>query len=417
MSFGKIESALLALMEGKVETSVVSPGAAPDGYAAYEPGTKVVIDANGHPDHGTETEIVSQAGSGIGGSEVPCYTCKGIDGPVGHNELKLVANEDTQESVVENLESKDSSLNENSKEEKEEPEETEEQPEGKESADQVDQEPAVTVDNPIDPTLDPSETSAELPADEEDNEGKKEVKESTEDTLSEEFQKQAEAIFEAKVEEKAAALMESFIAETEKKYEEKLNESVQLIENKLFDKINEYFGVLSEQWMKDNELALEASIKSDLTESFIHGMKQLFESHYVDLPVEKFDIVNSLEEQLAKSRDELTSTQSLLEETTRQLNKAHRDIIMENATKGMTEIDSSKFRSLMEDFEFESNSGFEKRVESIKESFFGGKQASASISDKLEISTETLVEEKNPVDGNKSPVSVYSEYIRKTAKK
>jgi len=174
--------------------------------------------------------------------------------------------------------------------------------------------------------------------------------------------------------------------------------------------------------MHDNELALEASIRSELTESFMNGMKQLFESHYIDIPVEKFDIVNSLEEQLKASKDELSTAQQLLEEQRSDLNKANREIILENSTKGMTDIDSGKFRSIMEDFEYETSDLFTKRAEIIKESFFGQnkKEVSNLSGKKLDISSKNLTEETQldakivSVDTN---VKQYADFIRKTSVK
>lgn len=448
MSFEKIESALLALMEGKTQTVVEqSPNAA---QVIEEKYSSDIVCRVGHNysvdwDGPSKAKVIGKNADGImfrrindngsvkvGDEHVIHVPHEEVEGFV-HNELHEETKTDTDGFVDGNNESstqgehiagvdtKDTALSEGQKEESEGG--AEEAKEG-EAADQVQDEPAVTVDNPIDPTLNPSQGESDAPAagDSEEGESNKddtEDKKKVEESLSDEFKEAAEKIFEAKVEEKANQLLEEKTIELEKKYEEKLNESVQSIETKLFDKINEYFGVLSEQWMKDNELALEASIKSELTESFIYGMKRLFESHYIDLPVEKYDIVNSLEEQLATSREKLESAEKLLEDTTFKLEKAQRDIIMENATKGMTEIDASKLRTLMEDFEFGSDLNFVKRVEHIKESFFSGNQASASISDKkLDISTETLVEEKKVEQAKPtSEVSVYSDFIKRNSKK
>jgi len=237
--------------------------------------------------------------------------------------------------------------------------------------------------------------------------------------LSEEFQLKVSTLFEAKVTEKVNTLVEEKVSQIEDEYRTKLDESMQAYDTELTDKIDGYFGKLSEQWMKDNELVLEASIRSDLTESFMNGMKQLFESHYIDLPVEKFDIVTSLEEQLKASKDELSAAKQLLEEQRSQLNVAERKIILENATKGMTDIDSGKFRAIMEDFDFENSELYTKRAEIIKESFFGqNKKDSTNLSGKkLDISSKPLIEEKQietKVEIN-SPVKQYAEYMRQTS--
>ncbi|HET8687712.1 MAG TPA: hypothetical protein VFM18_13760 [Methanosarcina sp.] len=449
-----IESKLLKLMEGT------------EGYQPMAVGTTVQIDDPTHAKHGTVTKIVAAEKDG---DKVPMYKLEGIEGLIPHTMLKEMSpmNEDK----------KDGDNDEDDK--------------GTDKADTVEDQPAVTIENPINPDLEPSgdNPDAEPPvaeveanggetADNDEDDKKKKVQESSEivkgafhrwlgkpedaditaadiekglasndehvrkmaqfaknmqhihegvdeivgqEELSEEFKLRVTTLFEAKVTEKAQTLVEEKISQLEEEYQTKLSEAVTSFENGLNEKIDGYFGNLSEKWMKDNELALEASIKSDLTESFINGMKSLFESHYIDLPVEKFDIVTSLEEQLATKSQELENTNKLLEEQREELNKATREIIMENATKGMTDIDSSKFRAIMEDFEFEGSDTFTKRTEIIKESFFGaGKKESKDLtSGKLNVSTETLIEETQ-IEGSKKPqsdVAVYADFMKKTIKK
>lgn len=398
-----IESKLLKLMEGV------------EGYLPLGVGTSVEINDPAHPAHGTVAKIETARKDG---DQVPVYKLEGIDGEVSHNQIKLV--EPEGKAPV--------------SEEKEESEDKTDKDENKENADQVEDQPSVTIDNPINPDLNPSADSQEMidAADSQENdqdqdgEQKKNVQEETMETmgsileeteLSEEFKLKAATLFEAKVTEKANILAEEKIAQIQEEYQTKLSESVVEIEKELRENIDGYFGSLAEQWMKDNELALEASIKSDLTESFINGMKQLFESHWIDLPVEKFDIVNSLEDKNKKLSEELESKTKLLEESTAQLKNANREIIMENATKGMTDIDASKFRTLMEDFDFEDSETFVKRTEIIKESFFGsGKK---EIKDQtLKISNKPLIEEVEikQTPTNASPISQFADFIRKTSK-
>lgn len=401
-----IESKLLKLMEGV------------EGYLPLGVGTSVEINDPAHPAHGTVAKIKTARKDG---DQVPVYTLEGVDGEISHNQIKLV--EPEGKAPV--------------SEEKEESEDETDEDEGKENADQVEDQPSVTIDNPINPDLNPSADSQEMidaadsqeddqDQDGDENKGKENVKEETMETmgsilqeteLSEEFKLKAATLFEAKVTEKATILAEEKIAQLEEEYQTKLSESVSQIEKELIENIDGYFGALSEQWMKDNELALEASIKSDLTESFINGMKQLFESHWIDLPVEKFDIVNSLEDKNKKLSEELENKTKLLEESTAQLKNANREIIMENATKGMTDIDASKFRVLMEDFDFEDSETFVKRTEIIKESFFGsGKK---EIKDQpLKISGKPLIEEVEikQTPANASPITQFADFIRKTSK-
>lgn len=452
-----IESKLLKLMEGT------------EGYVPLVAGTHVQIIDAAHPSNGATSKIVTVQKEG---EEVPMYHLEGIEMPVSHNQIKVV---DPVGVAPVTEAKKDGDDDQDDK-----------------KADQVDSEPAVTIDNPINPDLDPSENPNQEVDDqltdmqnseEEEEEKEKEqamkedidkgafhrwlgkpedaditqadiekglasddkhvrkmaqfaknmqhmhesVKQDSTETmntiledteLSEEFKLKAATLFEAKVTEKASKLVEERIGQLEEEYQTRLSEAVSVIEKELHENMDEYFGALSERWMKDNELALEASIKSDLTESFIEGMKQLFESHWIDLPVEKFDIVNSLEDKNKQISEELENTKKLLEEQAEELKKANREIILENATKGMTDIDSSKFRTLMEDFDFESAELYTKRAEIIKESFFGnGKKETKDQSSKLDVSAKPLIEETNLNPNKKTTeVSQYADFIRKTAK-
>lgn len=238
--------------------------------------------------------------------------------------------------------------------------------------------------------------------------------------LSEEFKIKTQALFEATVSEKVNTLLEEKQQTLQEEFNNKLNEAIASFETELTDKIDGYFGELSEQWIQNNELALEASIRSELTESFMDGMRKLFESHYVDLPVEKFDIVTSLEEQLNATKESLDSTKALLEQRQKELDSAKRENILNETTQGMTDIESGKFRSMMEEFDYDNAENFSKRAEIIKESFFGpGKKESIKKNPEkqtLELSTKPLLEEVQNVEDKetkpKSEVSVYADWMR-----
>lgn len=222
--------------------------------------------------------------------------------------------------------------------------------------------------------------------------------------LSEEFQLKASTLFVAKlneaVEAKTSTLQEEFRV--------KLEEAVASSEQGLIEKIDGYFEVLSEKWMQDNEVALEATIRSELTESFVEGLLGLCKQHSIDLPIEKRDVVKTLEEELKEAKTKLTEAQEALNEQTSELNSATREIVLEEMTKGMTMMDSNKFKTIMEDFDFESKDNFVSRCEVIKESFFA-----KTDTKKLDVSKTALVEDTNrKTPGKPSSVSVYATYIK-----
>lgn len=252
--------------------------------------------------------------------------------------------------------------------------------------------------------------------------GKKVIKlsKSLVEELSEEFQAQAAALFEEKVQAKAEELIEekldTKVSVLKEEFETLFEEHKTKYETELVEKIDEYFDQLSEQWMKDNELALEAGLRSEMTESFMNGLKNLFESHYIEIPLEKVDVVNSLEEQKAELEEKLSDTQRILEENKKELLKTKREIILENTTKSMTEIDSGKFRIIMEEFQIEDIEAFEAKANSVKETFFGANKKEINLSEaKLNMSSKPLVEEKviEAKPSVESKVTKYAQEIRK----
>lgn len=224
-----------------------------------------------------------------------------------------------------------------------------------------------------------------------------------EEELSEEFQLKASTLFAAKlneaVEAKTSTLQEEFRV--------KLDEAIASHEQGLIEKIDGYFETLSEKWMQDNEVALEATIRSELTESFIEGVLQVCKTHAIDLPIEKRDVVKTLEEQLQEANRKLEQAQVDLNESVIELNEATREIVLEEMTKGMTLMDSNKFKAIMEDFDFESKSNFTARCEVIKESFF----KKPEITKKPESAAQPLVESKE--DKKPSKIAGYASYIKK----
>lgn len=235
--------------------------------------------------------------------------------------------------------------------------------------------------------------------------------------LSEEFKTKTQEIFESAVAEKVTVLVEEKTRTLEEGIEQRVETAITEKVKNLYEQIDEYFDVLSEEWMTRNELAIEASLKSELTESFINGMKQVFETHYIDLPVEKFDIVTSLEEQLTQSQETLANKDKLLAEQATQLAKFERENILNEETKGMTEIDSAKYRAVMSEHMDESLESFTKKAKLIKESLSSGK---TTDSKDLNLSTQHLTEDiqvETKIETKYPQMSAYTDYINRTSKK
>lgn len=235
-----------------------------------------------------------------------------------------------------------------------------------------------------------------------------------EETLSEEFQEQAKALFESRLAEEVERAVAEKTATFQEEYAQKLEESISDFERNLIEHIDGYFDVLSEQWMRDNELALEAGTRSSLTESFMESIKRVFDEHYIDFPVEKIDIVESMEKTQDELKDEIVQLKLALDEKAQMLEDAKREIILETATKGMTEIDAIKLKAIVEDLGETSNEELSKRLTSLKESVFGAGKKIEIDQSKLKLSSKPLVEDAEiakPVD---SKVARYADHIRKS---
>ena len=310
----------------------------------------------------------------------------------------------------------------------------EDQSDDKNQADRVDAEPAVKIENPMDPDLQSSETpQSEIAAadkqgeeDEEEEEEKEKITESISDLLgdefSEEFRLKAQTIFEAavkdqvmKIEAKLQEEHNAAVAKLEEDFEEKFVQRSKQLEEETGDKIDGYLNFLAEEWKKDNEVALEAAIKSELTESFIDNLKSLFEQHYVDLPEQKVDLYAKVVEEKTEMESALATTVGSLKKLTEELNQIKRDQIIEEATKEFSSLDQARFKTLTEDFAFEDADTFKTKVGIVKKSFFSQKStAKEQLTEEL-VKSEPIVETSEPVQIVEN--TVMSAYLSALGKK
>lgn len=189
--------------------------------------------------------------------------------------------------------------------------------------------------------------------------------------LSEEFKTKAATIFEAAV----VTRVKSEISKLEEQFDAQLQEEVEAIKEGLIEKVDGYLNYVVEQWMIDNELALEYGMKNEITESFIEGMKGLFEQHYIDIPEEKYDVLGQMQEQVEAVEAKLDEQLEANVELTKELNEMHRVIAIVEASAGMTDIDADKFNTLAEELAYEDSESFSAKLQTIKENYFGKKQS------------------------------------------
>jgi len=201
--------------------------------------------------------------------------------------------------------------------------------------------------------------------------------------LSEEFKQKAATIFEAAINSKVNAEKERLQSEYDTKFEEEISKS----KSELTEKVDSYLNYVVEEWMKENKLALERGIKGEIAEDFISGLKKLFEDHYIDVPDEKYDV---LEDQASKIDDLEKKLNEEIEKNV-EMNKVNgsykRQEIIDEHSKDLADTAKEKFDSLVEGVEYSSEEDFAQKVKTIKESYFeqkAEKSASADIDDVAE---------------------------------
>ena len=163
----------------------------------------------------------------------------------------------------------------------------------------------------------------------------------------------------------------------------------------LVEKVDGYLSYVAEQWIAQNEIALESGMKSEILESFVKGMKGLFEEHYIDVPEEKFDVLASLEETVLDLQAKLDEQVATNVELSKVINEATRESIIDDASEGLAETDKEKFFGLAEELAFEDVESFEKKVQTIRENYFTNKVTSTIVESVVtDTPVESLTEEK-----------------------
>lgn len=210
--------------------------------------------------------------------------------------------------------------------------------------------------------------------------------------LSEEFKTKAATIFEAAV----VTRVKQEVAKLEEQFESQLAEQVETLKEGMVEKVDGYLNYVVEQWMTDNELALENGMKSEILESFVSGMKGLFEQHYIDVPEEKFDIVGDLQEQVDSVTAKLDEQLATNVELTKKISEMTRTNAIAEATDGMADTDVEKFNALAEELSFEDAESFTTKLQTIKENYFGKK--SSTIVESVVTDQPVQLDEEKSVD-------------------
>jgi hypothetical protein len=190
--------------------------------------------------------------------------------------------------------------------------------------------------------------------------------------LSEDFKEKATVVFEAAINERVSTIQESLNEE----YKELLETTLESTIVELTEKLDEYLEYVITEWMNNNELALERGIKSDIAESFLEGLKDLFENHYIDIPDEKYNVVDELFESNEDLKKELNSQIEKNLELTRNLSEQKASEIFMDVSHDLVDTQVEKFATLAEGVEFETPDQFKRKLEIIKETYFKDTQSS-----------------------------------------
>ena len=218
--------------------------------------------------------------------------------------------------------------------------------------------------------------------------------------LSEEFKEKARVIFEAALTSKIKEVQESL----EIQYAERLEEERESLKETLTERVDAYLEYVCQEWMTENELAIEHGLKTEMTESFLTGMKGLFEEHYVTIPEDKYDVLESMVEKLDDMETKLNEQIDKNIGLNKRLAESTADSVLNIVSEGLAETQKEKLASLAESVEFESEEEYREKLETLKESYFSKAPAAKSEA------PQTLSES---VDSTPAPTSTGMEqYMR-----
>ena len=202
--------------------------------------------------------------------------------------------------------------------------------------------------------------------------------------LSEEFKEKAKTIFEASINAKITDIENQLNEE----YNKKLTEEVESIKVELTERTDAYLEYVADEWMKENALAVERGIKTEMTESFMEGMKKLFEEHYVTLPDDKYDVLENMVDKLDEMETKLNEQIEKNVTLNQKLGESTAQTIFNNVAEGLAVSQKEKLQSLAESVEFESEESYRGKIETLKESYFGQKKTTTTTSAPQELKEE-----------------------------
>jgi hypothetical protein len=227
--------------------------------------------------------------------------------------------------------------------------------------------------------------------------------------LSEEFQEKARTIFEAAIRSKVADIKE----ELQETYENALIEEIEVIKEGLVDRVDAYLEYVADEWVAENALAVEHGLKTEMTESFLQGMRGLFEDHYVSIPEDRYDVIENMVDKLDEMEGKLNEQIERNVALNRRLAESVADVIFADVAEGLALSQKDKLASLAENVEFDSEANYREKLVTLRESYFPS-YTSAQRDDSETLSESTDVQSQQPqVDGR---MATYLQTLGRVAK-
>ena len=227
--------------------------------------------------------------------------------------------------------------------------------------------------------------------------------------LSEEFQSKARTIFEAAIKEKVSEIKENL----QTAYEQALVEEVASVRDELTERVDAYLEYVADEWIQENQLQVESGLKTEMTESFLEGMKSLFEEHYVSVPEDKYDVLESMVDKLDEMESKLNEQIERNVALNQRLAESNSDVILADVSEGLALSQKEKLASLASNVEFESETDYREKLVKLKESYFPSKTSAPSAHSET-ISEGTQVDSPRQVS---SAMEAYMQTLGRVAKK
>ena len=231
---------------------------------------------------------------------------------------------------------------------------------------------------------------------------------STDADLSEEFKEKAATIFETAVKTR----IQEQVKVLEAQYEEKLSKETETVKEAMVEKVDSYLNYVVEEWMKENELAVERGIRTEIAEDFITGLKDLFKEHYIDVPEEKYNVLDDLTNQNKKLEDKLNEQIAKNVDLSKEVSQSAKAKAIDEVASDLADTEKEKFEKMAENVEYDSADKFREKLETIKESYFP-KQKIEETTSKDEVDS---VAANAPIESNTDAMAAYTAAITKNIK-